>query len=200
MEADEARRILGVGPTADAEAVRTAYRHLVRRTHPDVSDVPDATSRTVRLTQAYSLLLRPPATQSPPSERATGSSGRAGPGDPGPPVGPPDPVDVVEPVEAALVDGDTIAVGAPRDETLLLVIEAAHALGEIGYLDPSAGLVEVIVEFVEAPTSSVLLSLQGRATGVTDVFCTVEPLSGGAAPPADAVTRLVLATLLEQSV
>jgi hypothetical protein len=79
----------------------------------------------------------------------------------------------------------------------MLLLDTAHSLGEISYLDRTAGLVEVIVEFVEAPTSSVLLSLQGRATGVTDVFCTVEPLSGGEAPPADAVTRLVLATLLD---
>ena len=82
----------------------------------------------------------------------------------------------------------------------MLLIDAAHELGEISYLDPSAGLIEVIVEFVEAPTSSVLLSLQGRATGVTDVFCTVEPLSGGDAPPSDAVARLVLHTLVELSV
>ena len=81
----------------------------------------------------------------------------------------------------------------------MLLLDAAHELGEISYLDPSAGLVEVVVEFVEAPTSSVLLSMQGRATGVTDVFCTVEPLSGGDAPPADAVTRLLWRTLVERS-
>ena len=53
----------------------------------------------------------------------------------------------------------------------------------------------MIVEFVEAPTSSVLFSLQGRADGTTEVFCTVEALSGGDSPPAEAVTRLVLRTL-----
>jgi hypothetical protein len=97
------------------------------------------------------------------------------------------------------VDDDTIAVPAPADEVLMMLVDTAHSLGDISYLDPSNGLVEVIVEFVEAPTSSVLLSMQGRATGVTDVFCTVEPLSGGDAPPADAVTRLILHTLRERS-
>ena len=77
------------------------------------------------------------------------------------------------------------------------VLDAAHDLGEIGYLDRTAGLIEVIVEFVEAPTSSVLFSFQGRSNATTEVFCTVEPLSGGDAPPADAVTRLVLHTLRE---
>ncbi|MFI5044308.1 MAG: hypothetical protein ACHQDC_05905, partial [Acidimicrobiales bacterium] len=58
---------------------------------------------------------------------------------------------------------------------------------------------EVVVEFIEAPTSSILMTLQCRATGVTDVFVNVEPLSGGDAPPSDAVTRLLFRTLLELS-
>ena len=57
------------------------------------------------------------------------------------------------------------------------------------------GLLEIVVEFVGAPTSSVVLSLQGRATGTTEVFCTVEPLSGGEAPPGEAVTHLLWRTL-----
>lgn len=99
-----------------------------------------------------------------------------------------------------LLDDGSISVAAPSEETLALVLDAAHALGEISYLDHSAALVEVIVEFVEAPTSSVLFSLQGRGDGTTELFCTVEPLSGGDAPPADAVARLVAATLAEQQV
>lgn len=196
MQVDEARRILGVSPTDDSDVVRAAYRRLIRRTHPDVSRVPDATARTVRLTQAYTVLIQ--------VERAVASrptSDQPGPAQTGPaePV-PTEPVEPAHiPVSAHLVDADTIAVGAPPDEVLMLLIDTAHELGEISYLDPNAGLIEVIVEFVEAPTSSVLLSLQGRATGVTEVFCTVEPLSGGDAPPSDAVTRLVLHTVVELS-
>ncbi|MFZ4519026.1 MAG: J domain-containing protein [Microthrixaceae bacterium] len=203
MRIEEARAVLGVTADADADSLRAAYRRLLLRTHPDVSGRGDATDATVRLTTAYTVLLRrddrgpgdagaPRGTRDgratpPPEEAPSPGATPAGPSSTRPPIG------------AVLVDDDTIAVPAPGDETLLLVMETAHALGEISYLDPSAGLVEVIVEFVEAPTSSVLLCLQGRATGVTDVFCTVEPLSGGEAPPADAVTRLVLATLQERS-
>ena len=191
MQVEEAQRILGVSVIDDPAAVRAAYRRLLRRTHPDVSATPDATDRTVRLTQAYSVLVTHRRSPGP-------SSGPADSPAPGP-VTPVQPVEPVQPVDAGLVDADTIAVAAPADEVLLLLIDMAHQLGEISYLDPSAGLVEIIVEFVEAPTSSVLLSMQGRATGVTDVFCTVEPLSGGDAPPADAVTRLVLETLRQTS-
>ncbi len=192
MEQHEARRILGVGHDADGDAVRAAYPGLLLRTHPDVSGAVDATQRTIELTRAFQLLSTAPpdatdtapdrTTPEPPTPEPTAPEGT-----------PPE----VEPLDVELVDDDTIAIGAPANETLLLLIEAAHRLGEISYLDPSAGLLEVVVEFIEAPTSSVLLAMQGRATGVTDVFCTVEPLSGGEAPPADAVTRLLWRTLVE---
>lgn len=189
MQVDEAQRILGVSPTAGLDAVRAAYRRQMRRTHPDVSRVPDATARTVRLTQAYSILVStgPGPTRRPPQPRPTAEQR------PGAPSRPPP---TAATFAAHVVDADTIAVAAPADEVLPVLIDTAHTLGEIVYLDVDAGLIEVIVEFIDAPTSSVLFSLQGRATGVTDVCCTVEPLSGGDAPPTDAVTRLVLHTLV----
>ena len=81
-----------------------------------------------------------------------------------------------------VLDESSILVAQDRESTFAALLEAAHSLGEIGYLDRSAWLVEVLVEFVEAPTSSVVMTLQGRARG-TEVFCTVEPLSGGDSPP-----------------
>lgn len=200
MQADRARQLLGVSEGADAPTLRAAYRQLLHRTHPDVSDRGDATARTVELTEAYRLLteVAEEAEQAPgagdaaaePAAPASGTTAgarvRAGEAMRRPP----------RTVSIALLDDQTIGIGAPPDESLLLLIEAAHDLGEVSYLDPSAGLLEVVVEFVDAPTSSIVLSLQGRATGITEVFCTVEPLSGGEAPPADAVARLVVDTLL----
>jgi DnaJ domain len=184
-----ARALLGVAADADALELRAAYRRELLRTHPDLSPAGDATERTVELTRAYQLLLTVDEQPEPP--------------EPGPPEpGPTEPAVADAPAEVidvALLDDQTIAVAAPANETLLFLIEAANRLGEISYLDPSAGLLEVVVEFIEAPTSSVVLSLQGRATGITEVFCTVEPLSGGEAPPSDAVTRLLLDTLLAMS-
>jgi hypothetical protein len=194
MEPRDARRLLGVDESADVEQVRAAYRGLLLRTHPDVSGAADATARTIDLTRAFRVLSDPTPSSVSPS---------AGPSGPPPPASPeqtaPAPEHHPDPVTVELVDDDTIALGAPAGEALLLLLDAAHELGEISYLDPSAGLVEVVVEFVEAPTSSVLLSMQGRATGVTEVFCTVEPLSGGDAPPSDAVTRLLWRTLVERT-
>ncbi|UDY36487.1 J domain-containing protein [Dermatobacter hominis] len=203
MQVDEARRVLGLAPDAeiDAVAVRASYRRLVRTAHPDVSSHPDAAARTARLTLAYRVLSQALATGAPtrgapprpPTPPAARPGSRPAPTPrPGPPT-PPRPR-----IGVRLLDDESIAVEAPAEETLMLLLDTAHSLGEISYLDRTAGLVEVIVEFVEAPTSSVLFSLQGRANGTTEVFCTVEPLSGGEAPPADAVTRLVLATLRDE--
>ncbi len=210
MQAEHARALLGVAPDADVDDLRAAYRRKLLHHHPDRNAASDATERTIELTGAYRLLVElaqaPPPTAGPP----TAAPPTAAPPTAAPPTGAPsaagwstagptrarrgEPAPALE-LTIELVDDTTIALGAPPDETLFLISETAHELGEITYLDPSAGLLEVVVEFVEAPTSSVVFTLQGRATGVTDVFCSVEPLSGGEAPPVDAVTRLVLDTV-----
>jgi hypothetical protein len=179
----DARRVLGVDSAADDTEIRKAYRRLVLRSHPDVSGARDATERTVALTEAYRSLLRPDDARvaDPDQERAATRRETAR-------------RHVTVPV--AMVDAETIGVGAPPDETLLLLLDAGSRLGEVSYLDRACGLLELVVEFIDAPTSSVLLTLQGRATGVTEVFCTVEPLSGGDAPAASAVARLLLDTLI----
>lgn len=177
---DEVRaavELLGVEAGADHQRIRSAYRRAVKRIHPDHSSDPDAAARTMRLRAAYELLVSQPA----PPVRAEAR--------------PEEEVLEVDVVEVEVVDEDTVALGVPPGEALALLIGAAHRLGDVGYLDPLAGLLEVIVEFVDAPTCSVVFSLQGRATGATEVFCTVEPLSGGGTPPVEAVTRLLARTL-----
>ncbi|QPV63014.1 J domain-containing protein [Halosimplex litoreum] len=49
--------VLGVGPDADEEAIRAAYRERVKEHHPDVSSDPDAADRFKRLTAAKETLL-----------------------------------------------------------------------------------------------------------------------------------------------
>ncbi len=48
---------LGVGPDATTAELRTAYRTLARRFHPDAADAPDdACARMVELNEAWSVL------------------------------------------------------------------------------------------------------------------------------------------------
>jgi len=196
VDEDVARRLLEVPVGADATALRAAYRRLLRTTHPDVAPGLGAAERTIELRAAYELLLglviddpvagRPTETPTPPPYRP-GARRRAAT----------DPADRPAPVDVVRLDADTVGIALPPDETLMVVLEAANRLGEVAYLDPSAGMVEVIVEFIDAPTSSVLVHLQGRATGRTEVVCSIEPLSGGQVPPVEAVTTLVQRTLAE---
>jgi curved DNA-binding protein CbpA len=48
---------LGVDDDADTETIHRAYRELVKETHPDVSDDPDAPERFKRLTTAREVLV-----------------------------------------------------------------------------------------------------------------------------------------------
>jgi curved DNA-binding protein len=48
--------ILGLDRGADAEAIKSAYRRLARRYHPDVSDDPQAEERFKAVSEAYEVL------------------------------------------------------------------------------------------------------------------------------------------------
>lgn len=183
----EALDALGLQPCCTEQEVRSSYRRLLRQTHPDLSAATDATDRTVRLTAAYETVLD--------HLRAVRADVGSGDGRSPGPLSPSRNVPETPRVGVVLVDGETIAIDAPALEVVPLLIEAAHQLGEISYLDPVAGLLEVIVEFVGGPTSSVVLTMQGRSNATTEVFCGVEALSGGEVPGADAVAQLLVRTL-----
>jgi hypothetical protein len=183
MRPDEARALLGVTGDDPGE-LRAAYRRRLRAVHPDLNPSPDASEATRQLTVAYRLLLESATTGPEPSGAPPRTDRRR------PPVRPSEPR-----LRVAMLDASTVAVDAARDEVLDALVDVADALGELVYLDAHAGLLEVVVEFVDEPTSTVTMSLQGRADGTVEVFCSVEPLSGGSAPPLDAVTRLVATTL-----
>jgi DnaJ-class molecular chaperone len=51
--------ILGVSRRANSAEIRSAYRKLARKYHPDVSQSPEATSQFARLSEAYRVLANP---------------------------------------------------------------------------------------------------------------------------------------------
>ncbi len=95
------------------------------------------------------------------------------------------------------VDGDTIAFGAPADETFLMLLDAGHDIGELTYVDRSVPILEVICQFVGTPTLSLVITLQGRMDG-TEAFCTVESIEARPGPPTAAVVDVLEIDLLHQ--
>lgn len=56
MEFKDYYKILGVEPDADRKAIKTAYRRLARKYHPDVSQDKDAEARFKEVSEAYEVL------------------------------------------------------------------------------------------------------------------------------------------------
>lgn len=187
MNAEEAARVLGVARTAPPEEVRRAYRALIRAHHPDRPDVTSA-GRATRIIEAYRILVaapppptEPPHPGSPDPDHAEGQTAD-------PPPGPTAVATGAPPV--ARLGVDALLVDAPADEAFRWLLDAAHDVGEITYVDRSMPILEVLCRFEGEPATSLLVTLQGRGAG-TEVFATVESIEARPAPPTAAVVDLL---------
>ena len=95
----------------------------------------------------------------------------------------------------AVAAGDTLEIAAPPEEAFFALLDVASTIGEVTYVDPEVGMLEVVVVLSTGATCSLVVTLQGRGTGVTEAFCTVEDLGPRHAPPVEALV-LELADLL----
>ncbi len=178
VELNEALATLGIATPAalaclSASNLRDRYLDELRRIHPDVNASESATRNTAALNLAYEVAA---------TYHASGVHE----------IDSPAPENASESVIVRCVADDTIAVGAPHDETLLLLLEVCHNVGDVSFLDPSAGLVQVVVSFVDEPVCTLLFSLQGRAgTGETEIFLTLDSMEARDAPPVAAVTAML---------
>ena len=166
--------MLGVGAGASTDEIRAAYRGALRRTHPDLHGGDGTPTRHV--VDAYRLLVDDPG---PPPEQ------------PGQPARPEQPAPQGDAAATVVVDGDTVAADLPAGDLFAMLSEVGHRIGDVAYVDRAAGLLEIVVTFAGYGACSVVLTLQGRAVGLTEAFCTVEPLGTGPAPPAAAVAALL---------
>lgn len=207
MEPAEARRVLGVAAGTAWSEVRQAYRDRIRHHHPDRAGSAGEAD-AVRIIEAYRVLdedQRNPAPRRGATNRPGPSrTGTAPPPPPGPRPGRSDhgytepgpteapgsawsiPLDPGGPPAFTRVDADTLRFRAPADETFRWLLEAAHEIGEITYLDRSGPLFEVLCSFLGEPATSLLVTLQGRADG-TDALCSAESIEARPGPPTAAV-------------
>ncbi len=203
MRLDEAWRHLGIAPTTDPGVVRSAYLSRLRAVHPDVSDAPAANDETRALLSAYRLVVTAiagPTLDDGPSNEPDQRDG------PHPPAAEGDQPFVASPladeqlVGVVMMANDTIGIGLPPTEAYGVALEAAYRLGDVIHVEPSGGLLQVMLHLRDTDGvprfCQLLVSLQGRATGVTELHCAVESLDATPAPPIGAVTELLLDELV----
>ncbi|MEM9202230.1 MAG: hypothetical protein AAGC53_11240 [Actinomycetota bacterium] len=172
MQLDDALRVLDLEHTADWAAVKNAHRRAIIASHPDVGG---STEAAARINQAFEYL------------RAVTDDGT----EPLPRPATPSPVRRMH--EQPRVDHDN-----PR-EVLLRLADVAHDLGEVVFVDPDAGLLEVVVgdePGVGQLTASIDVDRPG-ADGVPVSF-TLEPLGVAPAPPIAGVVDALM-TMLGQT-
>jgi len=167
-----ARGVLGVEPDAPWPDVRAAYLRMVREHHPDTAandaDAGIRTVRTAQITSAYSTLL---ANRPPPG-----------------PEGPPSFAPKVEDTSLAdAMEGSRrVLLAAEMDDAFVALLEVAHLVGVVSYVDRQSAVLEAIVTAAPGEATSLLIFLEpGEQEGVTEAFIGVEPLGGHAPAPLD---------------
>jgi hypothetical protein len=156
VELDEARSLLGVGPTDEWDAIRGAYRRLIRQQHPDRAG-PGATIRAAQLNDAYRVLSRALQVQT-----LDGTRPRRRLAEP------------MRPRFDAHIDGaDTLVVEAPPEQAFTQLLEAGHVVGSVSYVDRSCAIFEVVVKH-EGEACSFVVSLEGDSK--TEAYCTLESM------------------------
>jgi hypothetical protein len=179
LDVAAARAALGLGPRPTWEEVRSAYRARIQQAHPDRAG--GTTEAAAALNGAYAALLQ------------ARRDGRLDAPSPSPTHRVADPV--AEPAEPAeVLDGDTIHLHLPPDEAFLRLLDAAHHVGDVTYVDRSCAIFEALVTVAGEGTCSLVVTLQGRADG-TDAFCTLEAIEHVASPPVRHVTEALVAAL-----
>jgi hypothetical protein len=167
-----ARDVLGVPPDAPWPEVRAAYLRMVREHHPDTAaDQAEAGIRTIRtaqITSAYSTLLanRPPPGPAPPPTFA--------------------PKVADESLTDTLEGSRRVHLAAEMDDAFIALLEVAHMVGVVSYVDRQSAVLEAIVTEAPGEATSLLIFLEpAEQEGVTEAFLGVEPLGSYAPAPLD---------------
>jgi hypothetical protein len=178
VEVTAAYEVLGVAPEDAWADVRRTYLRLVREHHPDTAlDAADAGVRTVRtaqITEAYSALLA----NREPSRAAT-------------PPGFDPRVEEASP-DDTLDGGRRVYLGAELDDAFVAMLEVAHVVGVVSYVDRQSAVLETIVTAAPGEATSLLVLLEPSGSeGITEAYLGVEPLGGHRPASLDALVERI---------
>ena len=171
MDVVDALRVLGLSDAPDWSDVRAAHRRAIVRTHPDAGG---SAGDAAQVNQAFDLL-----------RKISGNGERPIPGGaPAPPTAPVPGPRSTSP-DQLVADDDPV-------ELLLRMADAAHEVGEVVFVDPHDGMLEVIVG--DPPGVGQLTATVDEATpdGVPVSF-TLEPLGIASAPSIHEIVEELMA-------
>ncbi len=177
MEVEHAAKLLGVLPEDRPDVIRAAYRRRLFAVHPDHGGSGVDTRELVAALAILEAHLSERVSVDTPSVDAVVAEPS------GPPVA----------GEVQRIDSDTLALPYPAAETYLRLLEAAHQIGDVTYVDREYGVLEALLRTRTGTTVSMLISLQGRANETTEAFFTLEPIDAirGDLPSVFDITELV---------
>jgi hypothetical protein len=184
-----ARIVLGVTATSSWIEVRTSYRDLIRRHHPDTAiDLADTGLRTVRtaqITEAFATIVAARA------EELEARSAASGPMDPEPPSG----EEYVGPSfrhpTVGADDTRVVLIDAPVMDAFFALHEAFSLLGAVSYIDRLSLVLEAIVVPVPGQATSLLTWLDRTEEGLTQATICVESLGGHPPAPLDPLVEQI---------
>ncbi len=157
---------LGLRGRPDWTEIREAYRSAIRAAHPDVSGRGASTTiEAARLNASFAILRRATA------------DGR----DPLPPA--------PAPVSPTPRPATTQLRSRRPGDVYVHLLEAAHEVGDVCYLDPEAGLIQVLLSSQGAAGAHLLIDIDAHQDPPRVAF-TLESADASVPPIADVVNRL----------
>ncbi len=166
--------LLGVSADMSWDEIRLAHRRRIRAVHPDVVASRAANQQTAALNVALDVL------------RDATDRGRR------PLPAPPDTAASHRPAEVARRP-EVVTLRAGPGDPFVQLLDAAHEIGDVSYVDPEAGLIQVLLESSGPASSQLLIAFDGEADPPTAAF-TLDTMDAPHAPAIrDVVDRLAAA-------
>ena len=160
---DRALGVLGLSGRPSWDEIRAAYRTLVRASHPDVARTDAATATTAAINEAFAELQR----------RTDDGRSRL-------PDRPPHDLPAAQPA---------VVLRSRPGDVYVNLLEAAHELGDVCYLDPEAGLIQILLTDQGAAGAHLLIDVD-RDQHPPRVAFTLESADAAVPPIADVVGEL----------
>lgn len=140
--------MLDVDASMDWHEIRARYRALIRMVHPDVDPSEAAHRRAAALNDAIAVLS---------SATRRGLDSLPTPPEPRPATAPD-----TEGQRATAADA-AMTLRAPAGDVFVALLDAAHEIGDVAYIDPEAGMIQVLLDQRGPAAAQLLITVDAAA-------------------------------------